>query len=941
MAFTGDISKMYHNVRTGELEANLKRLLWRKCNQDEPPDVYTFQTVTFGDRPAGCIVVSALKATAGMYASISERATEVLQEDSYMDDLLSGGDNLKQAEELVGNVERIAEKGSFKFKKFTFSGELQANGDKKPTEKVLGVSWEPSEDVLRVEIGLNHNKRNRGHRSEPIELEQIPYTRRVCLRLVNSIYDPLGFVSPVTIKLKMLMKQQFVVRDKYKKWDTLLDESDKFEWISVLKDVEKLKKVTVPRYCLRASFSVVDEKGSYTLICFTDASGSAMCAAVYVRFESVSGNVAVGLLVSKTRVSPVKTETIPKLELCAALLGARLMRKVTTALSLKVDAEYFLIDSKIVLGALNKGSFSSEFSGSCIAEIRGKTESSTFGWIKSEDNVADLGSRGVNSDKINDESEWQNGPSWLYEPIESWPVEVCSFTELPTVQNLNQISEVIDIEKFSCLDRLHKITAICFKFMHSRGNGKNVLDCDWNKIKLTPEDYKRAEQYWVRNVSHSVVKLYESGKLQSLRPSPVWDEEGQFLKIVTSGRLGKLLKIGYDIEELTILDPRHQYTKLVLKNIHDQDHSGDDRAVWKSRVKYWIPQARREVRKIRTNCYRCRLLNKKQAQQMMSPLPNERVLPTPAWTYTSVDLFGPIEHVDMVRKRLKEKCWGVIFTCMVSRAVHLDLTQAYHTDAFLQALRRFMSIRGAPKEFLSDQGTQLVACSKEVTGILELLNWSQVEGWCTKRNVTWKFVPPQGQHMNGVSESLIRSTKHLLKQNIEGKRMTFIELQTVLYEIGQIINSRPLGIYSRPGSDPLDGGIITPNHLLLGRATNAIPNLKFTNVNNLKRIKFLTDTVKEFWVKWKIVVFHSLVPQYKWHKTQRNIQVGDVVLLNEDSGLVGEYRLGQVHSVKTGRDGLVRSVQVRCVSLKDGKTSTSYLDRPIHKLCVIVPTEEQ
>ena len=148
-----------------------------------------------------------------------------------------------------------------------------------------------------------------------------------------------------------------------------------------------------------------------------------------------------------------------------------------------------------------------------------------------------------------------------------------------------------------------------------------------------------AEEYWVKDVSQSVIDLYDAGKLQSLRPAKVWDASGQFLKVVTSGRLGELLKIGYDIEELTVLDPKHHYTKLVLKEYHEIDHGGDDRAVWRSREKYWIPQARKEVKKIRSKCYRCRLLNKQRAEQLMSPLPNQRVLPAPPFTYTSVDLF--------------------------------------------------------------------------------------------------------------------------------------------------------------------------------------------------------------------------------------------------------------------------------------------------------------
>ena len=941
VAFTGDISKMYHNVRTGQMEANLRRLLWRDCEQNRPPDIYCFQTVTFGDRPAGCIVVSALRATADMFTSISEDAASVIKKDSYMDDVISGEYEIGPAKHLVSNIERIAEKGGFKFKKFVFSGEFQETGEKLPTEKVLGVSWEPSEDTIRVKVDLNHKKRKRGLRTGPVELDEIPFTRRICLRLVNGIFDPLGFASPVIVKLKILMKQQFVLQDKYKKWDTLLAKEDKLEWIKVLRQLQELNQIQVPRFCIHGLSSVVGRTGKYSLICFSDASGNAMCAAVYVRFESESGEIGVGLLVSKTRVSPAKTETIPKLELCASLLGARLVRKVTSAISITFEAEYFLIDSKIVLGALSKGSLANDFSGSCIAEIRGKTKSATFGWVQSEDNVADMGSRGAHPEKVRDDTDWHKGPSWLYEPVNTWPVEFVALEELPVVGSIEVFESVINIEKYTDIEKLHKLTALCLKFLRSKGNGKKKVDCDWKKIKLTPEDYRNAELYWIKKVSESVITLYNAQKLQSLRPSQVWDENGQFLKVVTSGRLGTLLKIGYDIEELTILDPAHPYTKLVMKECHDIDHGSDDKAVWKSRNKFWIPSARKIVRKIRKDCYRCRLLNKKNAQQLMAPLPNTRVLPTPAWTFTSLDLFGPLEHADMVRKRLKEKCWGVLFTCRVSRAVHLDLTQGYDTDSLLQAIRRFMSLRGAPKEFLADQGSQMIACSKEIAGVLELIDWSVVEGWCTKRTIAWKFVPPQAQHMNGVTESLIRSTKHILKTTLDGKRLTYAETQTVLYEAAQVMNCRPLGNFSRPGSDPLDGGPITPNHLLLGRATTCIPEQKFTNVSNTKRIKFLQTCVQEFWSKWKTVVFHSLVPQYKWHRTQRNLQVKDIVLVNADSGMIGEYKMGQVHSIKTGKDGLVRSAQVRCVSTKDGKISKTYLDRPIHKLCIIVPVEEQ
>merc|ERR1712240_374982 len=127
------------------------------------------------------------------------------------------------------------------------------------------------------------------------------------------------------------------------------------------------------------------------------------------------------------------------------------------------------------------------------------------------------------------------------------------------------------------------------------------------------------------------------------------------------------------------------------------------------------------------------------------------------------------------------------------------------------------------------------------------------------------------------------------------------------------MNNRPLGIFSKPGTDPLDGGPITPNHLLLGRASNKIPELQFSNMSNTKRIWFLKSIVDEFWFKWQVVAFHSLVPQYKWHKSQRDIQIGDIVILKEDHSKVGDYRLGQVMETKISEDGHTRSASVKVV----------------------------
>ena len=945
MAFTGDIAKMYHSVKTGKLEGHLRRLLWRECETDRQPDIYAFQVVTFGDRPAGCIAAAALHETANMFESLSFEAAQALREDSYMDDVVSGAESLEKVTHIVSMIEEMAQLGGFKFKDFAISGkgspEVGLIGSDN-VERVLGLRWKPGDDKIVFAVDLNPNKRVKGKKKQSDTcVESVLLTKRICLRLVNSMYDPLGLITPVTIKLKIMMKEQFVEQNRYVKWDEPLNEEDQADWKRVFKEIKELKDLQFPRCAFEGEISNCDPM----LVCFVDASKKAYHAVVYVRYKGSSINVS--MLSAKARVSPVKLETIPRLELMAAVLGTRLVSRIKGCVRFQFTKEVFLTDSRVVLGMLtNSNSLLKEFVGVRVSEIRSRTRISNWGWVPSCENIADVGTKGASPMDLTENSVWQNGPGWLKQPESEWPVEFTS-TETPMDQipptsfAIENGEPLIDASKYSSLDRLLRVTAYCLKFAASRGTGKAQNHASWVNVKLTVDDFAKAKLYWIAQVSTMVYERFKKGWYTSLRPILVWDNVGKFQRVVTSGRLGELLKVGYDIDELTILDPEHQYTKLLLKHYHDQQHASDDKVVWSTRVEFWIPRARRYVKTIRERCYRCRLRNKVAAKQVMSPLPGERVLPTPPWTNVSLDLFGPLEYSDMVRKRLKSKCWGIIITCMVSRATHLDLTQSYDTDALLQAIRRFMNLRGTPKVIYSDQGSQMVAASKEVGVCLELINWDVVYGWCTKREIEWRLVPVGGQHMNACSESLIRICKKTLADVLHAKQVNFVELQTVLYEVAQIMNCRPLGIYNKPGDDPLDGGPITPNHLLLGRATAAVPLLKYENVALTKRIRFLQTVVEEFWAKWKVAAFQSLLPQYKWHRKYRSLKVGDIVLINDEDSKVGEFKLGKVVGTKQGKDGHVRTVFVEYVRVSGDSFVRSRSPRPVHKLVVVVPVEEQ
>jgi hypothetical protein len=215
----------------------------------------------------------------------------------------------------------------------------------------------------------------------------------------------------------------------------------------------------------------------------------------------------------------------------------------------------------------------------------------------------------------------------------------------------------------------------------------------------------------------------------------------------------------------------------------------------------------------------------------------------------SVDLFGPLSISGSVNKRSTGKAWGVIFVCTSTSLAHVEIAETYSTESFLMAVRRFMALHGAPKRFQSDQGTQLVAASKQVA----TWDWMAVHEAVEKVGAEWHNVPTGGQHYNGQAERLISVLKRCLESTMANRRFTLGELNTVVAEATQLVNSRPI---AKNKGDPETGGPITPLHLQLGRASVAVPKMKFDEAPCLtQRLQFIVEAKEQFRKKWMQQVF--------------------------------------------------------------------------------------
>ena len=458
--------------------------------------------------------------------------------------------------------------------------------------------------------------------------------------------------------------------------------------------------------------------------------------------------------------------------------------------------------------------------------------------------------------------------------------------------------------------------------------------------ELTSKDVETAEVFWIKEAQQNMKHDIKHGTYRRLCPR--LRDDGIY---VISGRAEKWLEIGYNKEDLILLPYKHRFARLYCEYIHAKGHHGVLTTASKIRARFWITKLLKMMQSVKLNCVTCKKLDKKLSGQVMGNLPKERLKPAPPWYSTSIDLYGPFTIRDAVKKRTTSKAYGVIFNCIGTRAVYLDLASDYSTESFLMVLRRFVSLRGYPSKIYSDNGAQLVAASQELKNVTKFWDWEKLKSFGVMEGFEWNFTPADAPWQNGTSESLIRSVKRSLKAAIGESILTFSELQTVLFEVANLINERPIGRHPR---SPEDGSYLCPNDLLLGRSTARVPSGPFRESTNPRfRFEFIQNIVNSFWKRWTTNYFPDLIVRQKWHTAHRNLKTGDIVLIQDSNLVRGQWRLGIVSNTFPGCDGKVRKVEVQYKNPKQGEPVTKYqgrgyvtIERPVHRLVLLIPKDD-
>ena len=413
-------------------------------------------------------------------------------------------------------------------------------------------------------------------------------------------------------------------------------------------------------------------------------------------------------------------------------------------------------------------------------------------------------------------------------------------------------------------------------------------------------------------------------KLASLNPRL---DEDYVLR--SQGRLQLADTLSFDARH-PILLPRHsRVTTLIVKKVSRRTsscrrHESNARFSLKSFLDYLSSRGYREWER---ECNRCRRVKVRAGEQIMAPLPVTRITSSlRAFARSSVDYAGPFVTVQG-RGPTRMKRYLCLFTCMATRAVHLEMAFDLSTDGFLNAFSRMASRRGLPEEMTSDNGTNFVGANNELRQLINRLDKDRIRQRTADKGIKWRFNPPGGPHFGGAHESLIKTAKKALHAILGKADIKDEELLTCFAGVEALMNSRPLTYQSAHPSGDVP---LTPNHFLHGQvggdfAPTAVDNVAFDPRRRWRRVQ---ELLKHFSQRWVRKFLPSLASRKKWREQRRNIKVDDVVLVIGQDSPCGEWPLARVVETYPGPDGHVRVAKVQL--------GQQTLLRPITKLCMLL-----
>ncbi|KAL4136141.1 hypothetical protein QTP88_007705 [Uroleucon formosanum] len=836
---TADIQKMYRQVLVTKQDSEKQRILWR-ADPSLPIQIYRLTTLTYGTVPASFLATACLRKLSELESSYV-KACEAIRNDFYMDDFLSGAETKEEAIKLRDEVILIMKKAGMTLRKWSsnepsivscMSEKENANEcifEEESITKILGLYWNADGDVLQYKVKEYHD-------------ENTTISKRHILAETAAIFDPMGLVGPIIVQAKLIIQSLWQIRIS---WDEPLPDNIRIEWVKYRKGLSMLNKLTIPR-----NIGCNKILANIQIHGFADASIKCYGACIFLRSTNEQGEHTAKLICAKSKVAPLKVISLPRLELCAALLVARLVSRIVPKLKLNIAKKYFWSDSKIVLSWIASPSTKwKTFVAHRIGEIQDLSNITDWAYVKSSENPADIISRG---DFLVKKSSTSVGP------LRAEDLERANIGLIKNVQNNFFNLEIENLKNKKSIPK-SKIT-----LLRPFIDDKDILRVGGRLKNASTIEVFQRQPIILPGDSIYTKLLFQREHIRCMHGGP--------LAILALVRLYYWPLKARNIARATV----HKcVTCFRQKPVFVEPIMGD------------LPRERIEPSrpfKISGIDFAGPLLIKDSLKKRASL--------TKGYVCIFVCFATKAVHIELVID-LSTKSFLNALNRFFDRRGKSAVIYSDNATNFVGANRYLKEIYAL---FKSTEHN------------------NEIQKQTANDGVEWRFIPPRSPHFGGLWEASVKSMKNLIGRVLGESHLTYEELNTILTRVEACLNSRPLTEMSSDPSDLtyLTPAHFLIGESLMAVPERDESTIPANRLDRWRRVRQYTQIMWKRWSneylnqlqvrkKWSV-------------ERGPTLAIGTIVLMRDENIKPLNWKLGRVLSVSHGEDGVIRMALVKTMT---------------------------
>ncbi|CAO4386590.1 unnamed protein product [Caenorhabditis nigoni] len=951
----GDIEKAFHQVRIQPEFRNVTRFLWVRDIDKEPVGdnlvIYRFTRLPFGVACSPFL----LSVTIEAYLEVDpDELNEKVQRCLYVDNVVIPLDGKEELSDLHPRLKHKFKKMHMNLREFLCNDpEVMAKipeEDKaaSTSSKLLGHVWDSVDDTFGIKIA-----------TPP---KGIP-TKREVVAFHAQTYDPTGLLAPIVVQTKLLIRKLW---EKKVPWTRKIPEVLHPLWNEIASGF-KDRVFKIPRRL----FKDYDKTG-VKLILFSDATKDNYAVTAYLRVKALNGEFESKLIYSKSRIRPCHSNfSIPQMELLGLECAVNAAINLVGELGINIEQVVFFTDSTCVLHWVHKkvgNHIGLRWAANRVAKVRKGLQRLSelqldprVRYVRTDQNPADIASRGAILAVLRDLTMWHNGPIFLHLPEDQWPKwledipdnprefhillvgasMMTTDTEETKVEKEEKLEEsgqtksstIVPYDRTNSLRKLTSVVRYGLQFVlnivkkrNARFPEKKVSFGGYTmrQFQLAADDN---DEITKRRIARTfIISDHYKDAEETLQVTPPQQFQPQlgadglyrhnrpFIKSTNPS-------IGSEMKHPIILIDKHPLARMLVYEIHESLlHQGIKQVVYEVQKRYWIKNIGRLVRKVRASCTRCQKLHARPFKYPYADaLPSVRCQIVVPFSCVGLDLFGPLYHKS---KYGEGKVWVLIVTCMVTRGVHLEIMPDNTTVSFITSLGRVFARRGVPQYILSDNApTFKLGYDMMNTDLKTLVNQSaSLTSYLAEKEIEVKLITPFSPWKGAVYERLIAIAKNMIFKVIGTNRVSLLDLESLLIEVEGIMNNRPI----TPNQQHLvDSEAVRPIDFLLPNARLSLPIDREGVVSVIRKgateqltrkLMEGTNALKEkLWNRFSEEYLNFLRESVNRKAAHSRITpaVGQVVLVV--TNLVKRYKwpLGRIEELLYSSEGKVQSVRVK------------------------------